>query len=100
MKKLYLQYLNEKNPNLLKNLKKWSIFPFLNALYFHSSKYEQLFSSSKVTRHIGLKLHQSVRRIGSERSWYVHNSIKRLFLVLKKAFFGPQLLKKGQKRAS
>ena len=80
--------------------KKWSILQFLNALFFNSCKYEQLFSSSKVTRHIGLKLHQSVRRIGSERSWYVHNSIKRLFLVLKIAFFGPHLLKKGQKRAS
>ena len=77
-----------------------SIFPFLNALFFHSCKYGQLFSSSKVTRHIGLKLHQSVRRIGSERSWYVKNSKKRLFLVLKIAFFGSHLFKKGQKWAS
>ncbi len=80
--------------------KKLSIFPFLNALFFNSCKYGQFFSSSKVTRHIGLKLHQSVRRIGSERSCNMKNSEKRLFLVLKIAFFGSHLFKKGQKWAS
>ena len=98
-KKLCLQFLNEKTSNLLKNSKNLSIFQFLNALFFYSCKYEQLFSSSKVSRHIGQKLHQSVRRIGSECSYYVHNTIKRLFLVLKIAIFGPHLFAKVQKCA-
>ncbi len=98
-KKMCLQFLNEKTSNLLKNLKILSIFQFLNALFFYSCKYEQLFSSSKVSRHIGQKLHQSVRRIGSECSQYVHNTIKRLFLVLKIAIFGPHLFANVQKCA-
>jgi len=40
IKKLYFQYLYEKTSNLLKNFR---IFQFLNALYFYSFKYLQLF---------------------------------------------------------